>query len=172
MKLCLRHCEVLCLTEQREVKCALKNLAKQTSLRSSFTGPSGHTSLSGHWIESLAVTGRLRAKSRPEGAVALRHARLWAGVEPTVLVRSPTGSKKAKSSSRGLCLFGAGDRTRTGTLLPAADFESATSTNFITPAYLNRNDYTTGASGRQGFFFEIFHFDIGKRRRMWYDTIL
>ena len=28
----------------------------------------------------------------------------------------------------GICFFGAGDRTRTGTLSPAADFESATST--------------------------------------------
>ena len=31
--------------------------------------------------------------------------------------------------------LGAGDRARTGTLSPAADFESATSTNSITPAY-------------------------------------
>ena len=38
-------------------------------------------------------------------------------------------------------LFGAGDRTRTGTLLPAADFESATSTNFITPAYKEESGY-------------------------------
>ena len=30
--------------------------------------------------------------------------------------------------------FGAGDRTRTGTLSPAVDFESTTSTNSITPA--------------------------------------
>ena len=29
---------------------------------------------------------------------------------------------------------GAGDRTRTGTLSPAVDFESTTSTNSITPA--------------------------------------
>ena len=72
----------------------------------------------------------------------------------------------------GSCLFGAGDRTRTGTLLPAADFESATSTNFITPAYSNRIDYTTGMALRQGFFSGIFYFDIGKSRRMWYDTIL
>ena len=71
MKLCLRHCEVLCLTEQREVKCALKNLAKQTSLRSSFTGPSGHTSLSGHWIESFGVTGldALRALGGAKAAI-------------------------------------------------------------------------------------------------------
>ena len=31
--------------------------------------------------------------------------------------------------------YGAGDRTRTGTLSPAVDFESTTSTNSITPAY-------------------------------------
>ena len=34
----------------------------------------------------------------------------------------------------GLIHFGAGDRTRTGTLSPAVDFESTTSTNSITPA--------------------------------------
>ena len=32
---------------------------------------------------------------------------------------------------------GAGDRTRTGTLSPAVDFESTTSTNSITPAGVN-----------------------------------
>jgi hypothetical protein len=31
--------------------------------------------------------------------------------------------------------IGAGDRTRTGTLSPAVDFESTTSTNSITPAW-------------------------------------
>ena len=34
-----------------------------------------------------------------------------------------------------LLFFGAGDRTRTGTLSPAVDFESTTSTNSITPAW-------------------------------------
>ena len=34
----------------------------------------------------------------------------------------------------GIPLFGAGDRTRTGTLSPAVDFESTTATNAITPA--------------------------------------
>ena len=34
----------------------------------------------------------------------------------------------------GFIQFGAGDRTRTGTLSPAVDFESTTSTNSITPA--------------------------------------
>ena len=32
--------------------------------------------------------------------------------------------------------YGAGDRTRTGTLSLAVDFESTTSTNSITPAYV------------------------------------
>ena len=36
--------------------------------------------------------------------------------------------------TRVALLFGAGDRTRTGTLSPAVDFESTTSTNSITPA--------------------------------------
>ena len=39
--------------------------------------------------------------------------------------RRPNGSAGA---------VGAGDRTRTGTLSPAVDFESTTSTNSITPA--------------------------------------
>ena len=42
-------------------------------------------------------------------------------------------SKKA-DTRMGICFFGAGDRTRTGTLSPAVDFESTTSTNSITPA--------------------------------------
>ena len=33
---------------------------------------------------------------------------------------------------------GAGDRTRTGTLSPAVDFESTTSTNSITPASVTK----------------------------------
>ena len=37
----------------------------------------------------------------------------------------------------GICFFGAGGRTRTGTLSPAVDFESTTSTNSITPAGVN-----------------------------------
>ena len=50
---------------------------------------------------------------------------------------------------RGVHFFyGAGDGTRTHTLSPAADFESATSTNSITPAHCilssskNKVDYT------------------------------
>ena len=38
------------------------------------------------------------------------------------------------SIDKGGFLRGAGDRTRTGTLSPAVDFESTTSTNSITPA--------------------------------------
>ena len=34
-------------------------------------------------------------------------------------------------------LFGAGGRTRTGTMSPSVDFESTTSTNSITPAGTN-----------------------------------
>ena len=42
--------------------------------------------------------------------------------------------KRAENLRRRSSALGAGDRTRTGTLSPAADFESATSTNSITPA--------------------------------------
>ena len=42
--------------------------------------------------------------------------------------------KRAEDLRRRSSALGAGDRTRTGTLSPAADFESATSTNSITPA--------------------------------------
>ena len=44
------------------------------------------------------------------------------------------GTQKERTSYRKSFLFGAGDRTRTGTLSPAVDFESTTSTNSITPA--------------------------------------
>ena len=42
--------------------------------------------------------------------------------------------KTLKSLQRKNFRVGAGDRTRTGTLSPAVDFESTTSTNSITPA--------------------------------------
>ncbi len=42
--------------------------------------------------------------------------------------------KKFRTTKGRAELFGAGDRTRTGTLSPAVDFESTTSTNSITPA--------------------------------------
>ena len=52
-------------------------------------------------------------------------------IEPPVLVRR---HKNKQTPHRGVCLFGAGGRTRTGTLSLAVDFESTTSTNSITPA--------------------------------------
>ena len=58
-----------------------------------------------------------------------------------VSISSPVCScrnRKKKNSTRGpngsAGAVGAGDRTRTGTLSPAVDFESTTSTNSITPA--------------------------------------
>ena len=58
--------------------------------------------------------------------------------------------------------FGAGGRTRTGTLSPAVDFESTTSTNSITPAekaYLVYNKIGFYASilfsGKGKFVFEL-----------------
>ena len=49
---------------------------------------------------------------------------------------SPTGTKinPIVNVSFTMGFIGAGDRTRTGTLSPAVDFESTTSTNSITPA--------------------------------------
>ena len=44
-------------------------------------------------------------------------------------------SKKTQHPQMGTVLFGAGGGTRTHMMLPSADFESATSTNSITPAY-------------------------------------
>ena len=44
--------------------------------------------------------------------------------------KKKTSSRTMRSPRRR----GAGDRTRTGTLSPAVDFESTTSTNSITPA--------------------------------------
>ena len=44
--------------------------------------------------------------------------------------------------------FGAGGRTRTGTLSPAVDFESTTSTNSITPA---------GMYGKQMLLYRLHH---------------
>ena len=42
--------------------------------------------------------------------------------------------RRKKRAPIRVLFFGAGDRTRTGTLSPAVDFESTTSTNSITPA--------------------------------------
>ena len=47
---------------------------------------------------------------------------------------NPTGIAKKQIPHWGICFFGAGDRTRTGTMSPSVDFESTTSTNSITPA--------------------------------------
>ena len=48
---------------------------------------------------------------------------------------------KKRSTRKGTAFFGAGDRTRTGTLSPAVDFESTTSTipshrQILIPAYI------------------------------------
>ena len=52
---------------------------------------------------------------------------------------SPGGFSSAPPQSKkhpiGVLCFGAGGGTRTHMMLPSADFESATSTNSITPAY-------------------------------------
>jgi len=69
----------------------------------------------------VPVAGRLRAKCRRFAAVALRHTRLRAGVEPAV---SPVTTRKKPAAHKGRRAFGAGGRTRTGTLSPAVDFES------------------------------------------------
>ncbi len=47
-----------------------------------------------------------------------------------------TKKKRTKVFGHKFVFSNAGDRTRTGTLSPAVDFESTTSTNSITPAYL------------------------------------
>ena len=48
-------------------------------------------------------------------------------------VRSRAGNVKTRKPQRGLRVFGAGDRDRTGTMFPSADFKSAASANFATP---------------------------------------
>ena len=45
----------------------------------------------------------------------------WARLSPTVRVHRQS---KKRDTRKGISLFGAGDRTRTGTLSPAVDFES------------------------------------------------
>ena len=47
---------------------------------------------------------------------------------------APPLQKEKRGPIWGLAFLGAGDRTRTGTLSPAVDFESTTSTYSITPA--------------------------------------
>ena len=46
-----------------------------------------------------------------------------------------SGTQQRSHDFRRDFFVGAGDRTRTGTLSPAVDFESTTSTNSITPAH-------------------------------------
>ena len=74
----------------------------------------------------VPVTGRERTMEHPaETRVATVHrtvAFTW------VRVRPPPLNTKKENPRSGFSFFGAGDRTRTGTLSPAVDFESTTST--------------------------------------------
>ena len=69
------------------------------------------------------------------------------GHRPAVIRCGNAFSRRERQENRAggapLALFpyGAGDRTRTGTLSPAVDFESTTSTNSITPADATRTLY-------------------------------
>ena len=69
------------------------------------------------------------------------------GHRPAVIRCGNAFSRRERQKNRAggapLALFpyGAGDRTRTGTLSPAVDFESTTSTNSITPADATRTLY-------------------------------
>ena len=69
------------------------------------------------------------------------------GHRPAVIRCGNASSRRERQKNRAggapLALFpyGAGDRTRTGTLSPAVDFESTTSTNSITPADATRTLY-------------------------------
>ena len=78
-------------------------------------------------IFSSATVGSQRKAS-------LRHC---PGQTTTILISGfsfARSKKRTEDLRRRSSALGAGDRTRTGTLSPAADFESATSTNSITPA--------------------------------------
>ena len=69
--------------------------------------------------------------------------------------------------------FGAGDRSRTGTLSPAADFESATSTNFITPAGVGKIiPYRGMKSKRKNKIQENFGCLLTKSCIPWYSKML
>ena len=64
------------------------------------------------------------------GAVSLRpRAALLGSLTPGPF---PNRQEKTRSAP-GLRVFGAGDRDRTGTMFPSADFKSAASANFATP---------------------------------------
>ena len=54
--------------------------------------------------------------------------------QPVILTRNAHHSKEKDSPKAVFFFCGAAGRTRTGTLLRAADFESATSANFVTAA--------------------------------------
>ena len=56
----------------------------------------------------------------------------------TVMSSRTTGIKNMGDPVWGIPYFGAGGRTRTGTMSPSVDFESTTSTNSITPAGAGR----------------------------------
>ena len=79
------------------------------------------------------VTGHLRAKSRPMGGCAPNHPP--AGGRRAAARGWDQRQEKTSASKRMRRFFGAGDRTRTGTVSPPVDFESTTSTNSITPAW-------------------------------------
>ena len=58
-------------------------------------------------------------------------------------------AKKSEQAIQSLLRRGAGDRTRTGTLSPAVDFESTTSTNSITPAGASGIIHETDSFGKR-----------------------
>ena len=63
--------------------------------------------------------------------------------------------------------YGAGDRTRTGTLSPAVDFESTTSTNSITPA--GERTHYSGPTGEFQVFFPGDEKMLSKPGALWYN---
>ena len=58
------------------------------------------------------------------------------------LFESDYQQKEKRETERSLFFLGAGNRTRTGTLLRARDFKSLVSTDFTMPAWLLTNDST------------------------------
>ena len=89
--------------------------------------------------------GQSRPPLQTRNDSALRCGRC--GHRPAVIRCGNAFSRRERQKNRAggapLALFpyGAGDRTRTGTLSPAVDFESTTSTNSITPADATRTLY-------------------------------
>ena len=88
---------------------------------------------------------RCRYSRIPQGRGSVRGKPLR--VSPLAFHHPPAGDRfciakphqKEETHESVSPLFGAGDRTRTGTLSPAVDFESTTSTNSITPAGATRS---------------------------------